>query len=287
MNINHFSRVVPGKKNLSPIVLNISESLNKDFDGINSTINSKYGDVNIYHFGGIWNLINFFRYQKYASLNILFLHGTDIHNYTKDLSIINKLKSILNFFSNYVLMEMCCEICLVSNSLYKFIPHRHKNKVHVLNLGIDLEKLHSIKKNMLTKNSVAFINNNNRKIKNKPLAKKFCAKSKLDFQELGGLTYSNFLAKLSTFENIIITSFQEGSPNTLKESIFFGLNPFVVDVGDCKDLIERFGGTLIDYDANKVQVFSKKNRYEKDTYLSIKKTSSHLLIIIQNKINRS
>ena len=72
-----------------------------------------------------------------------------------------------------------------------------------------------------------------------------------------------------------ISSFQEGSPNVLKEAIAHGIKVFTVDVGDSKSNILRFGGTLIDYNSEILNEFNPNKKYTIE-YFSIINTVSQI-----------
>lgn len=289
--INHFSKVVPGKKNLSPIVLNLSNSINqlKFKVKIISIINGQQpSEVNLYHFGGVWSYIKFLKYNKKASLNIPVFHGTDLHNYTKDLNFFNKLKAKFNYLANLELIRRCSFFYIVSGSLLQYVPNRYKHKSHILNLGVFMDPIHYVISLNIEKkeNLVAFVNNNSRGLKNKELALRYCLNHDLEITEIVGLPYEQFLKKLAECQYLIITSFAEGSPNVLKEAILLGITPIVVNVGDCKEIIKRFGGILIDYSGKLIKNFKVNSDYDAEKYLSMDKTSKLLLNNIILNLNK-
>lgn len=283
MIINNFSRVIPSKnKNLSPIVLNLNDQINKLSGVYNSEINS-CGEINLYHFGGLWNLFNFLKnlFLNKKSKDIIFFHGTDLHFYINDLSFLNKTKAFLNRISNYILMYYSDSIFIVSNSLLEFIPNNFKTKTFIINLGVDNLIIKNIKDPFIEKKQeISFVNNNNRKLKNYPLAKYYSKTNNLNLNNFHNLNYLDFLKELNKNKYIIITSFQEGSPNVLKEAILLDVIPIAVNVGDCKDIIERFGGIIINYNGELINQILPNQSYNKEKYLSIEKTIKVLEILI-------
>ncbi|MDA7805099.1 hypothetical protein N8991_03475 [Schleiferiaceae bacterium] len=278
MIINQVSRVHAEKMNLNPIV----SILHRKFRNISveSHLNSyevRQNQLNIYHFGGLYCLLVFFKFKaiKAHSYNVVVFHGTDLHRFNKDLSVINRLKSYLNYLSNIVLIQYSDYTYLVSDSLMPYVPKLMLKKVKILNLGVDLESLQDIHRASSSK-SLAFVNNNNRGVKNYPLAKRFVDTHNLKINVLMGLNQKEFFAQLGSSYGLIVTSFQEGSPNVLKEALALGLAIITVDVGDCKSNISRFGGTLIDYNGDIVQEFMASEKYSLE-YLSIDNTISQIL----------
>jgi hypothetical protein len=289
--INHFSRVVPGKKNLSPIVLNLSNSINqlKSEVKILSTINRQLpSEVNFYHFGGVWSYIKFLKYNNKSSLNIPVFHGTDLHNYTRDLNFFNKLKAKFNYLANLELIRRSSFFYIVSGSLLQYVPNRYKHKSHILNLGVFMAPIHQVISMNIQKkvNLVAFVNNNSRGLKNIKLANEYCLNHDLEITEIVDLPYKQFLKKLAECQYLIITSLAEGSPNVLKEAILLGVTPIVVNVGDCKEIINRFGGILIDYSGKLIKIFNVNSDYDAEKYLSMDKTSNLLLNRIILTLNK-
>ncbi|MAW08500.1 MAG: hypothetical protein CME61_09520 [Halobacteriovoraceae bacterium] len=290
LKVNHYSNVIPSLKNLSPIVYNLSRSLNQHVNKskIFSTINSdSFSDVNFYHFGGIWSYLNFIKYKNKTVLNVPVFHGTDLHGFSKDLSIVNKLKVKVNFLFNLRLMKKSDFFFIVSNSLLKHVPNRYKHKAYVINLGVDLMPINNVKSlNIIKKKKVvAFVNNNSREIKNSKLAYDYCLKNNLILKELKSLKYDDFLKKLAECQFLLITSFAEGSPNVLKESILLGVKPITVSVGDCNQIVNRFGGKIIDFNGNLVKECTSNKKYSLEDYISMKKANNILIDIIKINLN--
>jgi hypothetical protein len=290
LKVNHYSNVLPGLKNLSPIVLNLSRSLNQQGNKskILSTINdNSFSDVNFYHFGGIRSYLKFLKYKSKSVLNIPVFHGTDLHGFSKDLGFVNKLKVKANFFFNLRLIKKSDFFFIVSNSLLKYVPDRYKHKAYIINLGVDLIPINNVKSlNIIKKKKVvAFVNNNSRGLKNSKLAYDYCLKNNLILKELKGLKYDDFLKKLAECEFLLITSFAEGSPNVLKESILLGVNPITVSVGDCNQIVNRFGGKIIDFNSNLIKECHADIKYSFEDYLSMKKANNILIDVIKINLN--
>ncbi len=178
-------------------------------------------------------------------------------------------------------MFLVDDIIVVSNSLFKFVPNRFKAKTSILFLGVD-ENLNVFNKQKKKINFASFVNNNNRGLKNIDLANSIAYNYKLKLNTLQGLDYKSFIKELSYSSHIIISSFAEGSPNVLKEAIILNVNPIVVDVGDCKDIIERYGGILVDYNSNLLKKYDGQKKYT-IKYLSLERTVNQLKYFI--KIN--
>ena len=280
LNINHHSRVFPtSNKPMSPIIKNLNHSANSK-DCVISNINGTDDyDISFYHFGGLAMLLK--RLFAKSKIHVVVFHGTDLHRFNKDLSFLNRIKEYLNWVSNKLLMKYCDEIMIVSKSLFEFIPDKFKLKTSILFLGVD--KINSYS-NIFKKNSsktIAFVNNNLRGVKNKKLAETFSLKNELILKELNGLKYKDFLKELNSSNYLIITSFKEGSPNVVKEALVLGTEVITVDVGDCKSLIERFGGTLINYSGIVEKKFEAQNNSYNEDYLSINRSIN----MIKNIVN--
>jgi len=277
MIINHISRVHSETKNLNPIVsiLHRKFKSNKIASRLNSSKIEK-NQLNIYHFGGVYCFYKFLKFKFYRnkSHNVIFFHGTDLHNYNKDFDFLNKVKSNINYVCNIMLMIFSDYSYIVSNSLIPHIPNLLLKKIKIINLGLDLDNIYN-HDNVHANKNLIFVNNNNRGLKNFSLAKKFAKKNNFQIDQLMGLSQKEFFKKLRSAYGLIITSFQEGSPNVLKEAIAYGIKVFTVDVGDCKSNILRFGGTLIDYNSEILNEFKPNKKYSTE-YFSIQNTVNQI-----------
>jgi hypothetical protein len=266
---NHISRVVPGTKNMSPIVSLIVDGIVKM--GAQAKLNSRERALKVFlHFGGIYMLYKYWSVKGIDKTCVVF-HGTDLHGFIQDLSFSQRLKYRLNSFSNRILMVLCDEILVVSNSLLEFVPMKHMTKTSVLFLGVDCNRVRNV--NKLKKQDVfGFVDNNNRRIKNPDLAYNYGRTAKTPILRLSGYDHKEFLSILSSCNRgLLITSFQEASPNVLKEAVLLGLEVTCVEVGDCLDIMKRFGGNLISYDGVLVDKYEPSPSYS-SIYLSIDAT---------------
>jgi hypothetical protein len=270
---NHLTRVVPGKKNMSPIVSLIVDQTVKT--GTLAKLNSRDKALTVFlHFGGIYMLYKYW-FVKGVDKTCVVFHGTDLHGYVQDFSFAQRLKYRLNSISNRILMILCDEIFVVSNSLLEFVPMRFMTKTSVLFLGVDFNSVGSAN-NSLKQDVFGFVDNNNRRIKNPDLAYSYGKNSKSDILRLSGYEHKEFLSILSSCNRgLLVTSFQEASPNVLKEALILGLEVTCVEVGDCLDIMKRFGGNLINYDGDLVDKYEPSPAYSL-IYLSIDATISQL-----------
>lgn len=266
--------MIPGKKSLSPIISIIVRHLIKH--GADAKINGKEKARIVYlHFGGIFMLYKYF-VARGKEKTIIVFHGTDLHGYVVDFSFFEKLKYLLNSWSNYALMYLCDEIYVVSNSLIHFIPLRYMIKTSVLFLGVDCDKVRLFQ-NKDERNSFGFVDNNNRGIKNAHLAYNYAMNQKSNILRLSGYEHREFLSLLSSCKRgLLITSFQEGSPNVLKEALILGLEVTCVDVGDCLHMMRRFGGKLISYNGELLHEYESLPSYSL-SYMSIDVTVFQLI----------
>lgn len=269
LEYNHLSRVIPGKKNMSPIVSLIVEQTRSS--GALAESNSREKAQKVFlHFGGIYMLYKYW-FAKGVDKTCVVFHGTDLHGYIKDLSFIQRLKHRLNSIANRILMFLCDEILVVSNSLIEFVPLKFIPKTSVLFLGVDPERIKSVNK-PLKRDLYGFVDNNNRRIKNPDLAYFYGTKTNYGILRLSGYDHKEFLSILSSCKmGLLVTSFQEASPNVLKEALMLGLDVTCVEVGDCLDLIKRFGGNLISYDGDLIYRYEHSPFYSMN-YLSIDAT---------------
>lgn len=275
MIIANYSNVIQtNKSQLSPVINHLDKNLNKK--NLKSYVNPDFkSDLNLYHFGGVNSLIKFIK-NKFLYKNIIHVpifHGTDLHKYSKDFNFLNRLKVELNFVANIILIYFCDYTYIVSENLLRKIPYFLRKKVRILSLGVDSQ---IIKKAVKKRGTVAFVNNNLRGIKNKNLAYLFCKKNDLNLIELSRLSHQNFLKKISSSEFLILTSFEEGSPNVIKEAILSNTKIITVDVGDALSQVSRFGGRLIDYNGKTIKIFEKSNNYSFN-YLDISNTTSQIV----------
>lgn len=106
------------------------------------------------------------------------------------------------------------------------------------------------------KKYILFISNHNQSVKNYPLA--LSAASLLDSSEyelllLSKMPQSTISEYLNAGNVLLLTSFQEGSPNVVKEAVFTNLPVVSTDVGDVRDVIEDIKGCYIcEYDNNDI-----------------------------------
>lgn len=273
LDYNHLSRVIPGKKKMSPVVRLIVNKLVNS--GSVAEVNSSQKARIVYlHFGGAYMLLKYL-VNRGKEKTIVVFHGTDLHGYIQDFTIMKKMRYRLNSWSNYLLMFLCDDIYVVSNSLLQFVPMKYVPKTSILFLGVDFDAVRlSVKPEKL--DLFAFVDNNNRGIKNYDLARDYAKATGSGLLRLTGLEHGEFLSALSSCNRgLIITSFQEASPNVLKESLALGVKVTCVNVGDCLDIIQRFGGRFIGYDGASLQDYESLPSYSL-SYLSLDATIAQL-----------
>ena len=191
---------------------------------------------------------------------IVTFHGSDVQ-----ASILNRVTSnIVHFFANYSIF--------VSNKLIEKIVY--KKKYQIIPCGINpndypiISKL-SAREQMGYKEDdmlVLFSSGFDVPVKNYLLAKKAIEMFKgVHIIELKGYDRAQVATLMNAVDCLLLTSFNEGSPQVIKEALMCGCPIVSTDVGDVKELIEDVEGCyVVPYDENiiyeKIKLILQRNK---------------------------
>lgn len=223
---------------------------------------------------------------------IITYHGSDIHFFPQ--RILSFIASRFATFNIFVSKELASRINMKKN--YKIIP-----------CGVDLEIFKEFEpinyKKDFSKILILFSSNFNRKIKNYDLAKKsinYLNNNQIELLELKGYS-RNQVAELMNISNLgLLTSFEEGSPQFIKEAMACNLPIVATKVGDIEDLFRNEEGYIFaSFDfvdvANKIkqlidfsQLKGKTKGREKviSLGLDINNIAQEIYMIYYNSINK-
>lgn len=154
-------------------------------------------------------------------------------------------KSYFEMFLTQIALIFVDEIIVKSKNIYKMIPY--KKKCEIIANGVNFESF-SPDSNTLKKNSILWLANPKDPRKNYQLIKD--AIELIDRPELKLINpypiphneFSKYLNEASIF---VLTSYNEGSPNVVKEAMACNIPVVSTDVGDVKEVIANTEGCYI------------------------------------------
>lgn len=178
--------------------------------------------------------------QRHRPVVVTF-HGSDI-NHPKN----NIISSVVSYLSKWRIF--------VSSKLYKKIFIKPKNRYSIIPCGIDSDVFHPIDKiearRMLGLNKhekyILFASSFSNKVKNYPLAKKAVdLLGRVHLLELRNRTRIEVNLLLNAVDLFLMTSFDEGSPQVIKEAMACNCPIVTTDVGDVKEILNNNKGCYI------------------------------------------
>ena len=261
----HYSRVYQGVDGKgSPVVQELISSNKLQSQRLvvtkRSLLRSIFGkSINTYilHFGGIHVLFLLLILNVSKHNTKLVYHGTDLHSWPQR-SLIIRIKTLINKWASVLSTYMVNEIYVVSPSLLKHIPISRLLYTQPIQLGVRGEGNNGVQSFM---KEAAFVDNNNSEVKNHKLALSYAKLIGMNLNVLSGLKHKDFLISLSNSKALIITSFAEGSPTVLREALMLGITVYTVNVGDCWNWIERFGGYKLSYNLDTPVKLNRNNNF--------------------------
>lgn len=211
-------------------------------------------------------------------------------------------------FSSYFIMLLtqiallkCDALIAKSVNIYKFIPY--KNKTEIIANGVNFSMFKPLNKNEckkelnleVDKKILLFLANPKDPRKNYSLVQKAVEKiSKDDFLLLNPypIKHKDFPKYLNASDAFILTSYNEGSPNVIKEAMACNIPIISTKVGDVEEIINKTEGCfLVDFNAddvaNKIQsviAFGKRTSGRKDISHLNSEVVAQKIIDIYNKI---
>jgi len=193
--------------------------------------------------------------------------GSDLLGLKRD-TIYWKLRSFLSSYMSTYSAERSDKVICVSESLKAKLPYKINDKVTVIPRGVDITffkplDFEKIRNDLGWKKDEKVIlfnySNASALVKNLPLAKdvikilnvEFNVKSRLEILE--NLTKEEVLYRMNASDILLVTSFHEGSPNIVKESMACNLPIVSVNVGDVAERIENCENSrIVSYNANEI-----------------------------------
>jgi len=153
--------------------------------------------------------------------------------------------SYLDMFITQIALLFVKAIIVKSSNILKFVPYL--NKSYIIPNGVNF-KLFKPYKNKLNCKSVLFLANNSDPRKNYKLLKSALELLRnkdvllLNPYPIDQSQFPHFLNKASVF---VLTSYNEGSPNVIKEAMACNIPIVATDVGDIKKVIGNTKGCYI------------------------------------------
>lgn len=258
----------------------------REFDAIKNT-----GlDIDLFSYKGSWSIINYIkiyftlkkilknnrydllhaRFGQCGLLAILFFRHKSIVTFGgSDLQgsiTLPRLKNFLLTRISRIVSSLCNYVIIVSHSMVRFIQN---DNYAIIPSGVDVELfkpldyLASRKKLSLSINKkyILFVGNPKNKIKRFDLAREVIDKlKKLNKTESFELLLVNNVKPsevplyMNSADCMILTSYNEGSPNTIKEALACELPIISVDVGDVSEHILKFKECMLSSNYNSLEL---------------------------------
>lgn len=170
----------------------------------------------------------------------------DVNGKNTTAGIISKVLSVISCF-------LSKNIIVMSEDMKQRLPSGIQKKTYVVPNGVDLEGFHPLSKAQAIKRLgwkqdrkyVLFFSSNNAPVKNRALAKKTFNKiaEKLPeavFMEItGGIDHADLVYYYNAADILLLTSFHEGSNNSLKEAIACDIPVVSVPCGDASERLKN------------------------------------------------
>ena len=191
---------------------------------------------------------------------IISLMGTDVLGDVGSTFKI-RLKNIFSKFLAPILLPKCDAVIVKSKEMKKFVCHHN---VHVIPNGVDFNKFKPMditqaRKNLHIKSDshiILFAGDPDRPRKNYKLALQVYKKVRKKYHDvslipLKNIPHDDVPLYLSVSSCLLLTSFNEGSPNIVKESLACNTPVVSVDVGDVAERIQGLDMCAVcDFDAS-------------------------------------
>ncbi|MDX2133720.1 MAG: glycosyltransferase [Saprospiraceae bacterium] len=245
-------------------------------------------DVDVYHFIGRKNPINYFKAwknlrkltikNKYDIIHshfgqsamvalpkklplIVTFHGSDLIGIPKPNGEYSFIGKLLQFISRQISLEADRVIC-VSKKLTNYLP---KNiNYEVIPCGIDLDQFKPIEKDLAKEQLgipkdhkvIFFPGNPNRPVKNFKLAQEAVSLLNYDSVKLIpaiDIPHSQINLFYNASDVVLFTSLHEGSPTVIKEAQACNVPIVSTDVGDVKERFNGISGNyIVSYDPKEI-----------------------------------
>ncbi len=211
---------------------------------------AKEYDIIHAHYGLIGLLIKFTFVRKPIVLSLM---GSDVNGFYNYSGKRNK-RSYLFMFLTFLASISSNVLIVKSKSMLKTIPL--KRKIKIIPNGVDFSLFKPVDKESckrelgidLEAKVILFLANQLKPVKNYTLAKNAVKKGKNDnllFLNPYPIKQTEFVKYLNACDVFILTSFNEGSPNVIKEAMACNIPIVSTDVGDVKEIIGNTDGCFI------------------------------------------
>jgi len=241
-------------------------------------------DLTHIYWGGISGLILvlFLPGKKIVSLL-----GSDLFGSYSELKYRIKTKaSFVQIISSKILSLICDATIVMSNSMKNYLWNSNSKKINIIPEGISTNKFHPIKKlrsrsilKWNTENFVLIFFFQGQAVKNSKLALSVVKELRkeiknLDFKIISGYKHEDLKYVYNAADCMIITSFHEGSNNSIKEAMCCNLPIVSVPCGDAEERLQYVKNSYVtDYNvklmSDKIlKVFKSKTRSNGADYIN-------------------
>lgn len=210
---------------------------------------------------------------------IVSLLGSDLFGSYSDNKYRTKTKiSYIQTFSSKILSLICDATIVMSNSMKNYLWNSNSKKINVIPEGISINKFYPIDKLKSRKflkwnieNFVLIFFYQGQAVKNSKFAYSVVEELRkeiknLDFKIISGYRHEDLKYVYNAADCMIITSFHEGSNNSIKEAMCCNLPIVSVPCGDAEERLKNVKNSYVtDYNlklmSNKVlKIFKSKTR---------------------------
>ncbi len=210
---------------------------------------------------------------------IVSLLGSDLFGSYSDNKYRTKTKiSYIQIFSSKILSLICDATIVMSNSMKNYLWNSNSKKINVIPEGISKNKFYPIDKLKSRKflkwndeNFIMIFFFQGQAVKNSKLAFSVFENLKkeiknLDFKIISGYKHEDLKYVYNAADCMIMTSFHEGSNNSIKEAMCCNLPIVSVPCGDAEERLKNVKNSYVtDYDVKSMsskvlKIFNSKNR---------------------------
>ena len=219
----------------------------KNLNALKKRLKSTNYDFIHFQYGSLLGLLGVFVNHRNKIISIC---GSDILVFKQNL-----LKTYLVSLVTKVSLNFYNKIIVKSENLSLEISTKNRSRIRIIPNGVDIMKFY--KKSYLKKKSFDILFHEglkNKPIKNIELAEKTIGLLKnkipnLSFNIISNIPHKQLPCILQNSDCLLLTSFHEGSPNIVKESLAVNTPVVSVDCGDVKQRLENanLGGVSKSY----------------------------------------
>ncbi|MFY0631401.1 MAG: glycosyltransferase [Flavobacteriaceae bacterium] len=204
-------------------------------------------------------------------------------------------KSYIDMLLTQIAIFFAKHIIVKSENLLKYIPKR--KKCDIVPNGVNFEIFAPDSNTLVNSNSILFLANENDSRKNYALLKesvKYIKSEKVNVINPYPISHSEFPYYLNKCSVFVLTSYQEGSPNVIKEAMACNIPIVSTNVGDVEKIIMNTQGCyLTSFDPKEVAekidkaiLFNKRTTGRNDIKHLNSKLVAKKIIEIYKSVNR-